>query len=269
VTGTEGSTDPSRRQGQQHSAASGRILALCLLAVCMAPPCTAVALAESEPQVRALLVPVVETTLSSRMAGRISDISVKEGDRFTRGQRLVTFDCEIQQSYLRKSRAKLLAARKTHESNLQLREYQSISNLDVELSAAKVQTALADVEIFKAKLKLCQIDAPFDGRVVDLLAQPYESVAEHQPLLSILDDHNIEVQLYIPSWWLSWLKTDTAFTIKIDETGKSYTARVIRLGARVDAASQSLEITASIDGTHPELLAGMSGIARFDVPQDR
>ncbi|MGD2136826.1 MAG: efflux RND transporter periplasmic adaptor subunit [Gammaproteobacteria bacterium] len=223
----------------------------------------------AEPEVRALLVPVVETTLSSRMAGRISEISVKEGDRFTKGQLLVRFDCEIQESYLRKSRAKLLAARKTHESNLQLREYQSIGELDVELSAAEVQTALADVEVFRAKLNLCRIDAPFDGRVVELLAQPYESVAEHQPLLSILDDRNLEVQLYIPSWWLSWLKTGDSFTIAVDETGKSYPARVTRLGARVDAASQSLEITASIDGTHPELLAGMSGVARFDVPRDR
>jgi hypothetical protein len=52
----------------------------------------------------------------------------------------------------------------------------------------------------------------------------------------------------------------------MDETGKTYQASVTRLGARVDAASQSLEIAAVIEGEHPELLAGMSGLARFDVP---
>lgn len=220
-----------------------------------------------EPEVRALLVPVVESTLSSRMPGRITDISVREGQRFEKGQQLVSFDCDIEHSYLRKSRAKLLAAQKTHESNLQLRDYESIGKLDVELSAADVKTASADVDVIKSKLKRCTIEAPFDGRVVELLVHPYESVAEHQPLISILDDRNLEVQLYIPSWWLSWLKPGDGFTIEVDETGKTYKASVQRLGARVDAASQSLEISAMIDGSHPELLAGMSGVARFNVPQ--
>ena len=221
---------------------------------------------ESTPPVRALLVPVVETTLSSRMAGRITAINVREGEQFKKDQPLVKFDCEIQRSHLRKAQAKLNAAKKTHESNLQLQSYQSIGGLEVELSAADVQTASADVAIIRAELKRCQIDAPFSGRVVEILAHPHESVSEHQPLLAILNDKELELQLYIPSWWLSWLQAGDVFTIRIDETGKSYPAKVTRLGARVDPASQSLAITARIDGNHAELLAGMSGVARFNVP---
>ena len=222
--------------------------------------------ADTDPPVRALLVPAVESTLSSRMAGRITEINVKEGERFKKGGRLISFDCEIQGNYLKKSRAKLLAAEKTHESNLLLKDYQSIGDLDIELSAAEVQTAKADVAIFKSKLKRCKINAPFDGRVIELMVHAHESVSEHQPLIAILDDHNLEVQLYIPSWWLSWLEPGEKFSIRIDETGKTYTASVVRLGARVDAASQSIEITAAITGKNPELLSGMSGVAFFDVP---
>ena len=129
-----------------------------------------------------------------------------------------------------------------------------------------MQTASADVAIIRAELKRCQINAPFSGRVIEVLAHPHESVSEHQPLLAILNDKELELQLYIPSWWLSWLKTGDDFSIRIDETGKSYPAKVIRLGARVDPASQSLAITARIDGNYTELLAGMSGVARFNVP---
>ena len=223
--------------------------------------------AESAPPVRALLVPVVETTLSSRMAGRITAINVREGEQIKKDQPLVKFDCEIQRSHLRKAQAKLNAAKKTHESNLQLQSYQSIGGLEVELSAADVQTASADVAIIRAELKRCQINAPFSGRVIEVLAHPHESVSEHQPLLAILNDKELELQLYIPSWWLSWLKTGDDFSIRIDETGKSYPAKVTRLGARVDPASQSLAITARIDGNYTELLAGMSGVARFNVPE--
>ena len=135
-------------------------------------------MADNAPPVRALLVPAIESTLSSRMAGRITSISVREGERFKKGEHLVSFDCEIQGSYLRKSRAKLLAAEKTHQSNLLLKDYQSIGDLDLELSAAEVETAKADVAIFNSKLKRCKIKAPFAGRVVELMVHAYESVAE-------------------------------------------------------------------------------------------
>jgi membrane fusion protein, multidrug efflux system len=227
---------------------------------------TGPAVAENNPPVRALLVPAVESTLSSRMAGRITKINVREGERFKKGARLISFDCEIQGNYLKKSQAKLLAAEKSHQSNLLLKDYQSIGDLDIELSATEVKITKADVAVIKSKLKRCRINAPFDGRVIELMAHAHESVAEHQPLISILDDRNLEVQLYIPSWWLSWLEAGEKFSIRIDETGKSYSASVIRLGARVDAASQSIEITASIPGKNPELLAGMSGVASFDIP---
>jgi len=227
---------------------------------------TSPAAAEDDPQVRALLVPAIESTLSSRMAGRITEISVREGERFKKGERLISFDCEIQGNHLRKSQAKLIAAEKTHESNLLLKDYQSIGGLDIELSAAEVKITKADVAIIKSKLKRCRINAPFDGRVIELMAHAHESVSEHQPLIAILDDRNLEVQIYIPSWWLSWLKPGENFSIRIDETGKTYSASVIRLGARVDAASQSIEIIAAITDKNPELLAGMSGVAFFEIP---
>jgi len=227
---------------------------------------TGPAAADNDPPVRALLVPAVESTLSSRMAGRITKISVRDGERFKKGEHLISFDCEIQGNYLKKSQAKLLAAEKTHQSNLLLKDYQSIGDLDIELSAVEVKITKADVAVIKSKLKRCRINAPFDGRVIELMAHAHESVSEHQPLIAILDDRNLEVQLYIPSLWLSWLEAGEKFSIRIDETGKSYSASVIRLGARVDAASQSIEITAAITGKNPELLAGMSGVAFFEIP---
>jgi hypothetical protein len=62
------------------------------------------------------------------------------------------------------------------------------------------------------------------------------------------------------------VQDDTTFKIEVDETGKSYPARITRLGAKVDSASQSLEITAIILGEHTELLSGMSGTAVFNIP---
>ena len=49
----------------------------------------------------------------------------------------------------------------------------------------------------------------------------------------------------------------------VDETGKTYPAKVTAINARVDAVAQTVELEARIDGRPSELLAGMTGIARF------
>jgi len=76
-----------------------------------------------------------------------------------------------------------------------------------------------------------------------------------------------KLRLNVPSKWLAWLKPGTPFEVKIDETGRGYAAKVTAINARVDAASQSLELEGSITEGAGDLLAGMSGTARFKPPQ--
>jgi multidrug resistance efflux pump len=141
--------------------------------------------------------------------------------------------------------------------------------MEVAVSAAEVDKFRAVVSLEAARSRMCKIDAPFNGRVIKRIARPFESVSQGQPLIEILDDSQLKVELYVPSRWLLWLKPDTRFTIHIDETGKTYPAHLSIIGARVDAVSQSIEITAEIEGDHPELLAGMSGEARFNIPEQQ
>ncbi|EKE16916.1 MAG: HlyD family secretion protein [uncultured bacterium] len=70
----------------------------------------------------------------------------------------------------------------------------------------------------------------------------------------------------VPSSWLGWLKVGQSFQVDIDETHKSYPAKFIRIGARVDPVSQSIKIAAAINGKFPELIAGMSGRVRITQP---
>jgi hypothetical protein len=45
--------------------------------------------------------------------------------------------------------------------------------------------------------------------------------------------------------------------------GRSYSAHVVRIGAKIDALSQTAVIAGEIDGRKLELLPGMSGWATF------
>jgi multidrug efflux pump subunit AcrA (membrane-fusion protein) len=69
--------------------------------------------------------------------------------------------------------------------------------------------------------------------------------------------------LNVPSAWLRQLKVGTRFDVAIDETAKTYSAKVSAINARVDAVAQTIEIEALLDNRPKELLPGMSGTANF------
>lgn len=216
--------------------------------------------AGAAPQViRAQLVPHDYTTLASEIAARIDRITKRPGEHFRQGETLVVFDCVAQRAEAAKAQAVLLVAQKTYAVNRRLAELKSIGQLELDVSAAEIDKAKADFAIAEAAVSKCTIAAPFSGGVVDQKAREYQYTTPGQALLEILDDRALEVEFIAPSVWLRWLKPGYAFSVAIDETGKSYRAHVELIGARVDPVSESIKVTGIIDGDAPDLIAGMSG----------
>jgi multidrug efflux pump subunit AcrA (membrane-fusion protein) len=56
--------------------------------------------------------------------------------------------------------------------------------------------------------------------------------------------------------------------IHIDETNKDYPAKIKTIGAKTDAVSQSIKVTAVIDGQFSELSPGMSGKVKLEKPAE-
>ncbi|WP_150052106.1 MULTISPECIES: efflux RND transporter periplasmic adaptor subunit [Methylomonas] len=219
--------------------------------------------AVSEPEVRVQLAPINTTTLSAELAAVIQKLTVRDGERFKHGELLVEFDCSIQKAQLDKAQATADGAKKTYDVNSRLAQLESISSLEVDVAEAKLGEAKADIALYKASLKKCRISAPFSGRVAQLHAHQYQHLKVGDPIMDILDDGQLEIRMIVPSPWLSWLKAGQKFQIHIDELNQEYPAEVSTLGARIDPVSQTVAVIGKIKGKHPELLAGMSGQAKF------
>jgi len=220
-----------------------------------------------QPDIRAQLSPVRSTVLSTEIPGRVADLTVREGDRFTEGQRLVQFDCTVHKARLDKALAQQQQARKSHQVHARLDKLGSNSALEYETSAAQLAGAEAEVAMMRAMVERCSVNAPFAGRVVELKVKRHQYLAEGHELLEILDDREMEVEMVVPSRWLPWLTPGYPFALRLDETRKEYPAKVVRTGARIDPVSQSVKVFGTVDGRFPELVAGMSGSAVMQPPQ--
>lgn len=228
---------------------------------------SSVSSALEQRDIRAQLAPRRYTTLAAEIGAKVQRLPVVEGAPFRQGQMLVQFDCSLQQAQLNKAQAGVDATEKTWRANQRLAELNSVGKVELDTSQAEWNKARADLAANRSLLGKCQINAPYAGRIAEQKIREQQYAQAGQPLLDIIDDSVLELEFLVPSRWLSWLHQGTAFDVRIDETGKTYPAKVQRLAARVDPVSQSIKVNAAIHGKFSELIAGMSGQVLMAAPQ--
>ena len=84
------------------------------------------------------------------------------------------------------------------------------------------------------------------------------------PLVDVLDDSGYELEFLAPSTWLSRLRVGMVVRVQIDEVRRNGLARIVRISPRIDPVSQSIKVTAQLEGALGDLKAGMSG--RLQMP---
>lgn len=237
---------------------------LCLAFTCAAESAVTAEENSADHRIRAQLTATQQTTLSAEIAANISRLPLREGDTFSMGQPLVEFDCALLNAQLNKAQAAAEVAVQGLNVSKRLEQLNAISSLEVDQAQARAKETEAELEAMRVSVSKCSLAAPYSGKIAKLHVDAYQYVTPGKPLMDILDTRGLEVRLIIPSNWLAWIKPGSRFSIQIEELGKSYQAKTVRLGARIDPVSQSLSITGAIEGNHSELLPGMSGWAIFD-----
>lgn len=215
---------------------------------------------------RALLIPERETTLVAQMVGIVQKLGGDMGGAFRQGVVLVRFDCAEQRARVGMARAELNSADQQHEAKRRLQGLSAAGEVEVSLAAAAVAKARAQIDLTNAQLAQCTVSAPFPGRISRLHVREHQGVNVGQPLMDIVSAGPLRVRLNAPSRWLAWLTRGARFEVRIDETGKTYPAVVTAINSRVDAVSQTIEVEGKVAEDFAELLAGMSGNARFAAP---
>ena len=212
---------------------------------------------------RALVVASQEAVLSSELAARIENIAVKEMQRFNKGDLLIQFDCslyEAQKDVVSANSNSALIKLKSDEQMLQMR---SIGKYELELSISEYEKAKSELRIAELNVERCQIKAPFDGAVEEVIVNTYETIQPQVELMKIIQTDILELEMVVSSEWVSWLKIGHPIKVYIDEIQKEFNASISGIGANVDAVSQTIQLKGTITDASPALLPGMSGRVVF------
>ncbi|MGF6691826.1 membrane fusion protein (multidrug efflux system) [Metapseudomonas resinovorans] len=223
---------------------------------------------EDPGAIRVLLAADLETTLSSQMNGTLGELKASLGQQVAKNALLAQLNCEEAQARAKVAVAELTMARQNLDAKRNLRKLDAVGDLEVAMANTEVQKAEGARSLAQAQSGYCQVLAPFSGRVAKVHVKPYQTVAAGTPLFDLVSDGALKVRLNVPSNLLPQLKPGQPLEVNILETGKAYAAHISAINSRVDAVAQTVELEARLDAEHPELIAGMSGTARFPQAHD-
>lgn len=218
--------------------------------------------------IRVLLAADLETTLSSQMNGTLGELRVSLGKQVKKDEVLAQLNCQEAQARSKVAAAELTMAKQNLSAKQSLRKLDAVGDLEVAIASTEVQKADGARLMAQTQSSYCVVKAPFSGRVAKVHVKGYQTVTAGTPLLDLVSDGALKVRLNVPSTRLPTLREDMPLDVSIYETGKTYSAHVTAINARVDAVAQTVELEARLDAEHPDLIAGMSGIARFPAADE-
>lgn len=181
--------------------------------------------------------PVDQTIVKARVAGRLAEVLVREGDRVTKGQVLARFETNELQARVNERQSAVDAARADarwtardlgDKETLAKRNIVSQSALDAarataENKASMVQVAEAQLEIAQRSLGDAEVKAPFDGVVGERLANQGESLPIDGKILALLDTSHVEVAAQMPAADVVRLRVDQPATVLLEGFGERET----------------------------------------------
>ena len=215
--------------------------------------------------VESVLVPRQVTVISSSQDGRIASIPVNHGDRFQKGDLLIAYDCAGIYAEAEIAKIEKGFTEKRLQGSDKLFKLDIISDLDRAGAQIEDQKATIKGKLYESRLQDCDIRAEFDGRVTNRLANPGEYTRTDRVLLEVASEEPLQAEFLVPSKWLRWININAPVSLTINETEKTYTAKVTRIHGEVDPVSQSIQMIATLDPYEDALMPGMSGKATLNV----
>lgn len=230
------------------------------------------------------------TIISSRIMARISAVHVRAGDAVSRGEVLVELEQRDLQARTRQ------AAQKVRAVSARLKEArQSLARVD-ELyqkklvALSEVDGARANFEALTAELAVARqldeeasaalafsvIRAPIDGRVVDRFAEPGDTAAPGQKLLSLYNPLSLRVEAQVREALALSLQAGQALTVEVPSLDHAMDAVIEERVPAADPGSRSFLVKARLPfskdllpGMYARMLVPAGSEQRILVPADR
>lgn len=216
------------------------------------------------------LVAVEGTEITAQIAGNVTAIAFRSGERVQRGQLLVRLDDSSQQAQLHADQARLTLAQATLERTRKLYAAHAASQSDLQTAEAGAAGAQAAVEGDQAILRKLDIAAPFAGKAGIRAVSLGQYVSPGTAIVDLQRYDPLLLDFALPQSTVGDLEVGQAVSFSVNAYGgKAFAGKVTALGSRVDPATRNIALQATLPNPQALLRPGMYGSVRLTAGQAR
>jgi RND family efflux transporter MFP subunit len=202
-----------------------------------------------------------ESLVASRLLATVAEVRVTAGDAVAEGEvmfvlenrDLVARRSQTEES-LRAAQARLDDARRTLERQRELLREGVTSQAEFDRAETALRSAEAEVQRLNEAMTEAQtnldwatVRAPLNGRVIDRLVQPGETVAPGTPLARIFDPRSLRLEAETRESLAAQLRPGQEVSVMIDATGQRLTGRVEEIVPLASPGSRTLRVKVAFE----------------------
>lgn len=217
-----------------------------------------------------------DAPLSVGGEGRVTRVTVREGDHVKRGQLLLQVDPALPRSTLAETTATLkrLAVEKEQAKKDAERFEQAgptlVSGMEIQQAQTKVAaleaeyaSASARQREAKAQLQRHRVIAPFDGVVTSRSVDPGAWVTPGDALLHLVATDRLEIVIDVEPEFLPRISMEQRITLL--RGGQSIVGRIVAIVSSLDPLTRTATVRALPEEKPPWLVPGLPMRARFRI----
>lgn len=224
--------------------------------------------------------PRIESDLGFRVAGKISERLVQQGQRVEKGQALARIDAVDLGLQKQQAEAELAAAEVNLASSLaQDKRTQDLraagwatqATLDTQLARTadargRLDRARRALDLAANQLAYATLTADSDGIVTATLAEPGQVVAAGTPVVRLARSGDREAVVAVPESLIERVRTGTATVSLWSHAGKTYPASLREFAASADVATRTFQARFTIQDADDGVVIGMTATVTVGEP---
>ena len=205
-----------------------------------------------------------DALISAEIAGRITEIHFREGERVDAGALLFSLDDEIYEAELVQAQANLRLSQSTYDRASELFD-RGVGAAQVRDEAvARLETDRASVGLAEARLAKTRIRAPFAGIIGLRQLSAGNYVTPGQALVNLEDIDPIKVDFRIPERFLTSVGVGQSVQVAVEAVpGHAFEGEVFAVDPQIDQSGRSILVRATIGNDDGILRPGL--FARVDL----
>jgi RND family efflux transporter MFP subunit len=197
-------------------------------------------------------------------SGTLTSLTVKAGQRVTRGQILGKVDDAGMSQQLASLESSYALAKTTFERQKNLWDKKIGSEIQFLQAQNQMTAAQKGVAQLKAQLSKTVIRAPFSGTIDDVFVEKGQVVAPStQGLMRIVNLNNMFVSTSVPESYIGKLKVGDQVAVFLSSLNKTYNGKVRQIGNFINPNNRSFGIEVSLP--NPENLLRPNQVAKLKI----